>query len=87
MRDFDIQGPRTLQPEPRDGDGITAYLHTMFAVAHRPGMCHWCTPGHNRGSVSEALTLATPSDALLTLPAARATRILHRAMNPESSDD
>jgi hypothetical protein len=36
-------------------NGITSYLHTMFAVAHTPGICHWCTPGHNRGKASEAL--------------------------------
>jgi hypothetical protein len=42
-------------PRPCEG-GIASYLHTMFTVAHAPGMYHWCTPGHNRGKASEALT-------------------------------
>jgi hypothetical protein len=64
MRDVVIREPRKLRPEPCTNAGITAYLQTMFAVAHTPGASHWCTPGHNRGKASEALALGTLSEAV-----------------------
>lgn len=45
-------------------DGIAYYLRTMCEVAHTPGMCHWCTPGHNRGKASEALSAALCTEAI-----------------------
>jgi hypothetical protein len=66
MRDFAIQEP-LLRPGPCTDDGITTYLHTMFAVAHTPGASHWCTPGHNRGRASAALALAAPRPAVMAI--------------------
>jgi hypothetical protein len=59
MRDFANQGRQYVRPEPPAGDGIAAYLNTMFTVAHAPGASHWCTPGHNRGKAAGALALGT----------------------------
>jgi hypothetical protein len=64
----DLSAETVVLVEHGGADGIARYLRTMHDVAHAPGMCHWCTPGHNRGKASEALSMEAT-----TLPVVRVT--------------
>lgn len=65
-------------------NGIARYLRTMHAVAHTPGMRHWCTPGHNRGKALDALSLDM---ACASVAETSAFSVVQRGLRREESHD